>query len=195
VDGLTVSVDVTNTGTQAGKEVVQVYVHDHKSTLVRPPKELKGFIKVELQPGETKTVSLALGFRAFAYYHPGYKQWIAEDGQFDILIGASSQDIRCSQTVTLQSTQLLPSLLNRESTLREWMDDPRGRRVFEPHLQQIMTQVKAVFNGSQGGESRIDMETMNFLMELPLRDIFHFQVVDQIKSPEEFVDGLLARVN
>ena len=90
VDGVTVSVDVTNTGKMAGKEVVQVYVHDHKSSLVRPPKELKGFVKVELQPGETKTVSLALDFRAFAYYHPGYKQWITEDGQFDILIGASS---------------------------------------------------------------------------------------------------------
>ena len=62
VDGLTVSVDVTNTGKVTGKEVVQVYVHDHKSALVRPPKELKGFAKVELQPGETKTVTLALDF-------------------------------------------------------------------------------------------------------------------------------------
>ncbi len=86
VDGLTVSVDVTNTGKVAGKEVVQVYVHDRKSRLVRPPKELKGFAKVELQPGETKTVTLALDFRAFAYYHPAYKQWITEDGEFDILI-------------------------------------------------------------------------------------------------------------
>ena len=116
VDGLTVSVDVTNTGKVAGKEVVQVYVHDHKSGLVRPPKELKGFAKVELQPGETKTVTLALDFRAFAYYHPAYKQWITEDGEFDILIGASSADIRCVQTVTLQSTLKLPSILNCEST-------------------------------------------------------------------------------
>ena len=108
MDGLTVSVDVTNTGKVAGKEVVQVYVHDHKSGLVRPPKELKGFAKVELQPGETKTVTLALDFRAFAYYHPAYKQWITEDGEFDILIGASSADIRCIQTVTLQSTLELP---------------------------------------------------------------------------------------
>ncbi len=72
VDGVTVSVDVTNTGKRAGKEVVQVYVHDKKSKLTRPPKELKGFAKVELQPGETKTVSIPLDFRSFAYYHPGY---------------------------------------------------------------------------------------------------------------------------
>ncbi len=100
VDGLTVSVDVTNTGKMAGKEVVQVYVHDHKSRLVRPPKELKGFAKVALQPGETKTVNVSLDFRAFAYYHPAYRQWITEDGEFDILIGASSADIRCTKTVT-----------------------------------------------------------------------------------------------
>ena len=61
-DGLTVTVDVTNTGNLAGKEIVQVYVHDQKSGLVRPEKELKGFAKVELQPGETKIVSIPSGF-------------------------------------------------------------------------------------------------------------------------------------
>ena len=114
VDGLTVSVEVTNTGKVAGKEVVQVYVHDHKSGLVRPPKELKAFAKVELQPGETKTVNLELDFRSFAYFHPAYKKWITEYGEFDILIGASVNDIRCTQTVTLQSTQELPSLLKSQ---------------------------------------------------------------------------------
>ncbi|HEX7599880.1 MAG TPA: glycoside hydrolase family 3 C-terminal domain-containing protein, partial [Polyangia bacterium] len=103
-DGLTVSVDVTNTGKVAGKEAVQIYVHDQKSGLVRPHKELKGFAKVELQPGETKTVSIRLDFRAFAYYHPAYRQWITEDGDFDILIGASAADLRASLAVTLQST-------------------------------------------------------------------------------------------
>jgi beta-glucosidase len=92
VDGVTVTVDVTNTGDVAGKEIVQVYVHDRQSELVRPQKELKGFAKIELQPGETKTVSIPLDFRAFAYYHPEYKQWITEDGDFDILIAASAAD-------------------------------------------------------------------------------------------------------
>ncbi len=102
VDGITVTVDVTNTGKLAGKEIVQVYVHDQKSGLVRPEKELKGFAKVELQPGETRTVSIPLDFRAFAYYHPEYKQWITEDGEFDILIAASAADIRQTLTVTLR---------------------------------------------------------------------------------------------
>ena len=137
VDGLVVSVDVTNTGQVAGKEIVQVYVHDHESGLERPVKELKGFAKVELQPGETKTVSIALDFRAFAYYHPEYKQWITEDGEFDILIAASAADIRHTLRVALKSTLRLPCILDKESTIREWMADPRGKAVFGPFYAQI----------------------------------------------------------
>ena len=74
----------------AGKEIVQVYVHDQKSGLVRPEKELKGFAKVELQPGETKTVSVQLDFRAFAFYHPAYRQWVTEDGEFDLLVALAA---------------------------------------------------------------------------------------------------------
>ncbi|KAA3660451.1 MAG: glycosyl hydrolase, partial [Chloroflexi bacterium] len=116
VDGVTVSVDVTNTGDTAGKEIVQVYVHDQKAGLVRPEKELKGFAKVALQPGETKTVSIQLDFRAFAFYHPEHKQWITEDGEFDLLIAASATDIRQTMTVTLESTIDLPCILDKEST-------------------------------------------------------------------------------
>ena len=193
VDGLTVSVDVTNTGKVAGKEVVQVYVHDQKSGLVRPPKELKGFAKVELQPGETKTVTLTLDFRAFAYYHPAYKQWITEDGEFDILIGASSADIRCALTIMLQSTLELPCLLNRESTLRDWMEDPRGRRVFEPFFQQMVAQMKTAFGGGEGEGT--GMDTMGFLMEMPLLDILYFHEGALPMPPEDLVDGLLAQVS
>jgi len=147
VDGLTVTVDVKNTGNLAGKETVQVYVHDQKSDLIRPVKELKGFAKVELQPGETKTVSIHLDFRAFAYYHPEHKQWITEDGGFDILIGASSADIRSRLTTTLQSTLDLPCILDIESTLREWMADRRGRQVLGSLYEQIESQVRRLFAG------------------------------------------------
>jgi beta-glucosidase len=193
VDGLTVSVDVTNTGKVAGKEVVQVYLHDHKSGLVRPPKELKGFAKVELQPGETKTVTLALDFRAFAYYHPAYKQWITEDGEFDILIGASVKDIRCAQTVTLQSTQELPSLLNRESTLRDWMEDPRGKRFFTSFIQQLPAQMQAAFFKGEGEVA--GMDTTSFFMDTPLPDRLHYFESALPTSPEDLVDGLLAQVS
>ena len=192
--GLTVTVDVTNTGAVAGKEVVQVYVHDHKSTLVRPHKELKGFAKVELQPGETKTVTFPLDFRAFAYYHPGYGQWIAEEGEFDILIGASSADIRCTQTVTLQSTQELPSLLNRESTIREWMEDPRGKVVFGPMFQQIAEGMGQAMGGDTDGSEMIGIDIMTMLMDMPVLSILYFQEDALPAPPEQIVDGLLQQV-
>jgi len=193
VDGVTVSVEVTNTGEIAGKEIVQVYVHDHKSSLVRPYKELKAFAKVALQPGETKTVSLPLDFRAFAYYHPAYRQWITEDGEFDLLIGASSADIRCTQTVTLQSTLELPSLLNRESTLRDWLEDPRGQHVFGPLFQQIKPQMLATFGGEDSEST--GMEVSSFLMDMPLLDAFESQGNTLPASPEEMVAELLAQVH
>ena len=192
VDGLTVSVDVTNTGKMAGKEVVQVYVKDHQSKLARPPKELKGFAKVELQPGETKTVIVSLDFRAFAYYHPAYRQWITEDGEFDILIGASSTDIRHSKTVTLHSTLELPSILNRESPLREWTEDPRGMSVLAPLYQQINDQMRAKFGGNDS--EQIGMDPMGFLMDMPLMGLLHFLGISMPTSPEEMVDELLAKV-
>ncbi|MFZ2095964.1 MAG: glycoside hydrolase family 3 C-terminal domain-containing protein [Anaerolineales bacterium] len=193
VDGLTVTVDVTNTGKLAGKEVIQVYVHDHKSGLVRPPKELKGFAKVELQPGETKTVTVSLDFRAFAYFHPGYTRWITEDGEFDILVGASSADIRNIQKVQLQSTLKLPSLLKRDSTVREWLEDPRGQAVLAPLVQQMTSQMQAILGGA--GSEGIGMDLSGFMMDMPFTDMLHFFGGSLPNSPEDIVDGLLARVH
>jgi len=194
-NGVTVRVDVTNTGSVAGKEVVQVYVHDHKSTLIRPYKELKGFAKVELQPGQTKTVTLSLDGRAFAYYHPGYRQWVTEDGEFDILIGASSADIRCKQTVTLQSTQKLPSLLNPESTVKEWLADPRGKIVFEPMLEQMKAGMDQSMSGDSDAHEMIGVDMLNMVMDMPLRDVLYFQEALLPASPEEIVAGLLYQVS
>lgn len=194
MDGLTVCMDVTNTGTAAGKEVVQVYVHDCKSSLIRPPKELKGFAKVELRPGETKTVAIPLDFRAFAYYHPGYGRWITEDGDFEILIAASAADIRCRETVTLQSTLELPSILNRESTIREFLTDPRGKAAFEPIYAQMKAQMATIM-GTDENEEGIGMDMMGFMMDMPVYDILHFS--DSVSSvpADEVIEQLLAQVH
>jgi beta-glucosidase len=187
VDGLRISIEVTNTGNVSGKEIVQVYVHDHQSRLLRPPKELKGFAKVELQPGETKTVSIPLDFRAFAYYHPSYKQWIAEPGEFDILIGSSAADIRAQLTVTLQSTVQLPCILNRASTLREWLEDSQGKH--NPYIQQLITSMQSMFAGAED----LGLDPMGFMMDMPLVDMLNFQADALPASPDQIVDGLLAQ--
>ena len=193
VDGLVVTVDVTNTGRVAGQEIVQVYVHDQQAKLMRPQKELKGFAKLSLQPGETQTVSIPLDFRAFAYYHPAYHQWITEDGDFDILIGASSADIRSTVTVTLQSTVNLPSVLHPDSTIRHWMEDPRGQRAFFDLFQELMSQPEGIF-GNDGGSAEIGMDMLRFMQDLPLTAVLHFQDNGLPQSPEEIVAGLLRQV-
>jgi beta-glucosidase len=85
---------VTNTGSRAGAEVVQIYIHDVKSSVERPFKELKGFKRVELGPGETKDVMIPLDQRALSFYDPLVKQWAAEPGEFDVIVGSSSRDNR-----------------------------------------------------------------------------------------------------
>jgi beta-glucosidase len=193
VDGLTVSVDVTNTGPVAGKEVVQVYVHDQKSRLVRPYKELKGFAKIALEPGETKTVTLTLDSRAFAYYDPAYQQWITEDGQFDILVAASATDIRCQTTVTLQSTLQLPSILHEESTIRAWFADPTGKLILQPMFNELMGS-GGMFGSDNGEQDAIGMDTLSFLMDLPLRSFLHFQESSLTQPADDIANMLLEQV-
>jgi beta-glucosidase len=194
-DGLTVTVDVTNTGDVAGKEIVQVYVHDRAAGLVRPEKELKGFAKVELQPGETKPVAIELDFRAFAYYHPGYRQWITEDGEFDILIASSAADIHHTLTVRLESTLDLPSLLDEDSTLREWLADPRGQAVLGPIYHPIEERMSKMFGAGDGEETAIGIDVMNMLGDMPLVSVLMWQQHALSMHPEDLVAGLLAQVH
>jgi beta-glucosidase len=197
-DGLTVTVDITNIGNLAGKEIVQVYVHDQKSGLVHPPKELKGFAKVELEPGETKTVSVQLDFRAFAYFHPEYKQWITEDGEFDILIAASAADIRHTLKVTLESSLGLPCILDKESTIREWMADPRGQAVFGSFYPQIEARSRKMFGSGDeryGNESALGMDIMDMMNDMPLVSVLQFQQSALSRPAEEMVDELLMQIH
>jgi beta-glucosidase len=90
----TVEFEITNTGKRAGAEVAQIYMQDVKSSVARPVKELKGFQKVALQPGETKKVTLTLDRGAFAYFDEKQSAWVAEAGEFKVLVGASVRDIR-----------------------------------------------------------------------------------------------------
>lgn len=99
---VTVSVAVTNTGDRAGSETVQLYINDVKSSLPRPVKELKGFRKVELAPGETRTVTFTIGRDALSYFDDSRHEWVAEPGKFNAMVGASSRDIRGSVAFELK---------------------------------------------------------------------------------------------
>jgi len=98
-----VSFDVTNTGSRGGDAVPEVYISPKQSGVPRPAKELKGFSRVSLQPGETKTVKIPLTTRSFAYYDVSRKMWRAEKGAYGVQVGSSTEQIELKGTVTLTS--------------------------------------------------------------------------------------------
>ena len=104
----TAEVTLKNTGERAGAEIVQLYVRADKPAVMRPEKELKAFMKVFLKPGETQTVSLPLPPRAFARYDVAAKGWIADAGRYELLVGASSRDVRLRADVVLEKTKQVP---------------------------------------------------------------------------------------
>ena len=193
-DTLTVSFEVTNTGKMAGKEAVQLYVRPLQSKLVRPVKELKGFAKLSLQPGETKTAEIKLSRRAFAYYHPVHKDWVVDDGQYELLIGSSSADIRTRAEVTVVENKKLPSLLHAESTLREWGADPRGKPIIEAFMATMaaLQPPKEVKPDSEREAIDIFMDFM--LPDMPLRDVLQFVNPDPKRSAQQVVEDMLAKV-
>jgi len=128
-DVLMVSVDVKNTGTMAGKEVVQLYVSPEGGEIIRPIKELRAFEKVDLLPGETKTVTFQLEKRAFAYWNTKIHDWHVESGKYKVMIGKSVRDIVETKKVELESTVQLPAVYTMNSTLGEIMQNPRAMSI------------------------------------------------------------------
>jgi len=113
-DTINVRFKLTNTGERAGQEVVQLYVRDPEASVARPLKELKAFKKVSLEPGETTTVEFSLDERALAYWDRSVSDWVAEPGEFEILIGASSRDIRTPRPNSSWKLKALPDLSARK---------------------------------------------------------------------------------
>ena len=111
----TVEFTVNNSGSRAGAEVAQVYIHQLKPSLTRPLKELKGFQRIDLKPGESRTVNLPLDHGAFAFYDPAQGGWLAEKGDYEILVGSSSRDIRLVGRFTLEQTTLDKLMLSAEA--------------------------------------------------------------------------------
>ena len=135
---LTVTVTVKNTGDRAGKTVVQLYVGDTESTPIRPVRELKGFEKVALQPGESKEVSFTLDKRSFAYWNQQIHDWHVETGKFTIEAGASSRDLPLKAEVTVDSTSELSRRYTADSIFMDIMADPKAAAVMRGFMRETM---------------------------------------------------------
>lgn len=129
-DTVVVSVDVTNTGDKTGKEVVQLYVKDLANTVVRPEKELKGFCKVALEAGETKTVSMELNERSFGYYNEMLRDWYTASGTYMICIGHSSRDIVLEIPIEYAAEKQIPFKVDMNTCLGDILVHPVTAVVF-----------------------------------------------------------------
>lgn len=173
-DELTVWVDVKNTGLLPGKEIVQLYVSDQTQTIKRPIKELKQFAKVSLDPGETKTVTMTLDKRSFAYYETRLHDWYAPSGKYQIFIGASSQDIRCQAELSFQSSQALPLHLHLNSTLGELLKDTRSQALG----QKLKEQMDVYFGSTPTAEDEeTDAMGEAIAQSMPIRNIVMFGIM------------------
>jgi len=125
---VSVSCTVTNTGDRAGAEVVQLYVSDAQCSVVRPQAELKGFARIELDPGASGKVTIDLDARAFSFWSSLLGRWVVEAGEFALRVGTSSRALPHAHALHLDAPSIAAPL-TRDSTLHEWLDDPQGREL------------------------------------------------------------------
>lgn len=158
-----VTVTVTNTSDVAGAETVQVYVAPPKAKVARPVHELKGFAKVALEPGESKSVTIALDDRAFAYWSERFDDWHVEGGTYTVEVGVSSRDIVSRLDVEIDDDGKIMNL-DEWSTFGEWLDDPIGA----PILQHVLDDM-----GREAGRPIIPDSALMvmFLRSMPLRSL------------------------
>lgn len=177
IDTLIVTVDVTNTGKVAGKDVVQLYVGDAESTVFRPVRELKGMVKVMLKPGETRTVSFTLDKRSFAYWNTVIHDWHVESGVFHIEIGHSSRDITLTHDVMVESTVKLPERYTVDTIFMDLVASDKAD-VLKPLIDQMKANIgpsHAEGERSDAASSAISEDMMEAMLRYsPLRGLLSF---------------------
>ncbi len=186
-DTVMVSADVTNTGKSAGKEVVQLYIRDLTGSAIRPEKELKGFEKVFLEPGETKTVTMELNKRSFAWYNTELHDWFAASGDYEILVGASSRDIRLTETLHLNSSQRLTMHVHMNTTLGDLLRNPETAGAAKKLIQKYLSGEA----GSEAASEAVSEEmTMAMTDSMPLRALMGFAGVSRKE-----LDSVIEKLN
>ena len=193
-ESLTATVKVTNTGSRPGKTAVQLYVSDCESSVLRPVRELKGFEKILLQPGETKEVSFTLDKRSFACWNTRIHDWHVESGEFCIQIGRSSRDIVLTEKVFVESTVSLPKHYDMNSIFMDIMEDPRAEKILEPVLKGF----REAFLSSGEEQSDVAQEAISSEMSLamfnymPLRTLLSFAGE---QADPDLLDRILTALN
>lgn len=188
-DTLTVTLKVKNTGKIAGKEAVQLYVHDKEAYVSRPEKELKGFAKVALAPGEEKEISFTLDKRSFAYYSKELKDWYVETGDFTIMIGKSSRDIVLAKDIFVTGTKAFPFVADHTTTVGDIMKYVKNAdELIQQYGGDLMPAIPA--DDAEGlGEGTAEM-MREMMAGLPLHSILSFGGQFTSKDIQDMIDRL-----
>ncbi|MCD8231167.1 MAG: glycoside hydrolase family 3 C-terminal domain-containing protein [Clostridiales bacterium] len=176
---VTVSFTVKNTGSRPGSDVAQVYVHAADATINRPVKELRGFKKVRLVPGEETTVSVTLGRRAFECYTPALHKWVVEGGTYEILVGRNSRDIKLTAAVKISSDEVVKrfspqmqighfikspdfkeAIADQPQELRDWLDEEKN-----PVLPLGVAIPFGQFGEADLGQGKLSQETIQKIVK------------------------------
>jgi len=191
---LVVSAKVTNTGKRFGKAVAQLYVGDVESDALRPVRELKGFVKVGLEPGETKEVTFTLDKRSFAIWKEDIHDWYVETGDFTIQVGSSSRDLPLCACVRVNSTTELKRNYDMNSIFMDLMADAKAKAVFEPFLKAL----NEAFGGQPEEKTEAEKEAMSddmgaaMMNYMPLRGLVSFGAKREVAAQ---IEAMLKMVN
>jgi len=174
-----VMVDVTNTGSREGKEVVQLYVSDINGTPDRPVKELKGFAKVSLAPGETKTVTMTIDARSLSYFEEKLSDWFAPTGKYQILVGDASDHITACAELHFTTAKIVPMRMDGSITIGELMANPATAAI-------LGEMIKSMSEGSPISMDNADPMMQAMMRFMPLKSLKSFGMMN-----EEQMLGLL----
>jgi beta-glucosidase len=195
-ESATVTLKVKNTGRVAGKEVVQIYVRDVESTAFRPEKELKGFAKVDLKPGEETDVTIQLDRRSFSFYDVNRRDWIVESGDFEILAGSSSRDIRLTSTLRVVSSQGAVCSADREK-LSVYYNFPKNAAVSQKDFETLLGHPVPPNNPPQAGKYTLNTpigEMTGSVIGRQLHGMMKSQIGKMIQGKEDTPMALLMDV-
>ena len=176
IDKLLVSVDVTNTGHCYGREVVQVYVAAPNSKIIRPSLELRAFDKIGLEPGETKTVTVELDKRSFAYWDVESHDWLVEEGKYQIIIGRSAEEKILVADVAVSPVKTPRKVFHLNSTIGEVLADKHAGPLFEQMMGKTFVEYTEAQQVTENSRSdAVNAEMMHAMMEgMPLRQLLSF---------------------
>lgn len=186
---LKIQVDVINIGTAAGKEVIQLYIADENNTLGRPEKELKGFTKLELNPGETKTAVFKIQSRNLAYYHEELGDWYAPAGRYRVLIGHASGDIRLTAEIRFETKRVLPFRVDASTSIGELFKNEKTAGIVSEILEMLSV-AAGQEEKSEENEEKSTMAMRKAMLEgTPLKSLVSFGI------PGEKVESIIREMN